>query len=242
MRPDASPTSRVVARLGFVVVTVVGFDNIAVGFDNIMLNWVPNGDIVRTRLNVEMKVLRDLNKMTSLGLKAPRHGTKERNKASLVVQGNRQRHGVDYQETFGPVAKIVTVRSLLAIAAVKGWFTCQMDVSNAFLHGDLIEEVYMKPHLGYTDKGYNVSAISTLDPYLVCKLKKSLYGLKQAPRQWFSKLSSALIEFGYTQSKTYYSVFVKKEGSIFTVVLMYVDDLLITCHTPLRAETRGATF
>nr|GEV71757.1 reverse transcriptase, RNA-dependent DNA polymerase [Tanacetum cinerariifolium] len=91
-------------------------------------------------------------------------GTEGRNKARLVVQGNRQRHRVDYQETFAHVAKMVPVRSLLAIAAVKGWFTCQMDVSNAFLHGDLIEEVYMIPSLGYTDKGYNVSVVSTLDP------------------------------------------------------------------------------
>ncbi|GJS73677.1 retrovirus-related pol polyprotein from transposon TNT 1-94 [Tanacetum coccineum] len=155
-------------------------------------------------------------------------GTEERKKARLVVQGNRQRHGIDYQETFAHVAKMVTVRSLLAIAAVKGWFTCQMDVSNAFLHGDLFEEVYMKPPLGYIGKGHNVSADSKLDPQMVCKLKKSLYGLKQAPRQWFSKLSSVLLEFGYTQSKTDYSLFVKKEGTSFTVVLVYVDDLLIT--------------
>ncbi|GJV19603.1 retrovirus-related pol polyprotein from transposon TNT 1-94 [Tanacetum coccineum] len=114
------------------------------------------------------------------------------------------------------------------VIQVKGWFTCQMDVSNAFLHGDLYEEVYMKVPLGYTGQGKPVSAGKFLDPNMVCKLKKSLYGLKQAPRQWFAKLSSALLDSGYTQSKTDYSLFVKKHNESFTIVLVYVDDLLIT--------------
>ena len=125
-------------------------------------------------------------------------GTVDRQKARLVIQGNRQRHGEDYNETFAPVAKMVTVRSLLAVAALKGWHTCQMDVSNAFLHGDLSEEVYMKIPLGYAGPGKSVTSEPVLDSHLVCKLKKSLYGLKQAPRQWFAKLSAALISFGYT--------------------------------------------
>ncbi|GJV19606.1 retrovirus-related pol polyprotein from transposon TNT 1-94 [Tanacetum coccineum] len=155
-------------------------------------------------------------------------GTEKRKKARLAIQGNRQKLGMDYTKTFAPVAKMVIVKSLLALPAVKGWFTYQMDVSNAFLHGDLYEEVYMKVPLGYTGQGKPVSAGKCLDPNMVYKLKKSLYVLKQAPRQWFARLSSALLDFGYTQSKTDYSLFVKKHNESFIIVLVYVDDLLIT--------------
>ncbi|GJW48148.1 cysteine-rich receptor-like protein kinase 8 [Tanacetum coccineum] len=99
---------------------------------------------------------------------------------------------------------------------------------------------YMRPPLGYTCKGKKVTASTSLDSNLVCKLKKSLYGLKQAPRQWFFKLPSNLVEFGYTQSKTDYSLFVKKKGSSFTTVLVYVDDLLITSNDQIQTSTLKA--
>ncbi|GKD93766.1 retrovirus-related pol polyprotein from transposon TNT 1-94 [Tanacetum coccineum] len=153
-------------------------------------------------------------------------GSLDRKKARLVINGNRQRKEVYYEETFAPVAKMVTVRALLAVAAMNGWETCQMDVSNAFLHGDLFEEVYMQMPQGYVGQGEHVQ--DTISSTLVCKLKKSLYGLKQAPRQWFAKLSSALLSFGYIQSKVDYSLFTKSDNSSFTAVLVYVDDLLIT--------------
>ncbi|GJX24558.1 cysteine-rich receptor-like protein kinase 8 [Tanacetum coccineum] len=139
------------------------------------------------------------------------NGNVERKKARLVVNGNNQRHGVDYQETFAPVAKIVTLRSFLAVDSLKGWDTCQIDVSNAFLHGDLMEEVYIKPPLGYIGKRQKVSTVKSLDLTMVCMLRKSVDGLKQVPRQRFSKLSNALTEFGFTQSKTDDSLFVKKK-------------------------------
>nr|GEW47173.1 retrovirus-related Pol polyprotein from transposon TNT 1-94 [Tanacetum cinerariifolium] len=154
-------------------------------------------------------------------------GAVERKKARLVAEGNKQRKGVDFEKTFAPVAKMVTVRSLLTVAAMNGWETYQMDVSNAFLHGDLLEEVYMRLPPGYIGKGEYVQNMSNASPY-VCKLRKSLYGHKQALRQWFFKLSQALLSFGYQQSKADYSLFTKKDTSSFTVILVYVDDLLIT--------------
>ena len=101
---------------------------------------------------------------------------------------------------------MATIRSIIAIAASKGWKLFQLDVNNAFLHGDLDEEVYMAAPKGI----YNPSN-------KVYKLKKSLYGLKQASRQWFSKLSSTLISLGYQQFKNDYSLFLNKSSTDITI-------------------------
>ncbi|KAL6316699.1 hypothetical protein AAG906_019630 [Vitis piasezkii] len=129
----------------------------------------------------------------------------------LVVLGNHQEAGIDYHETFSPVAKMTMVRAFLAIAASKNWELHQMDVHNAFLHGDLEEEVYMKLPPGFERS----------DPNLVCRLRKSLYGLKQAPRCWFAKLVTALKGYGFLQSYSDYSLFTYTTGNVQINVLVY---------------------
>lgn len=145
------------------------------------------------------------------------NGDIEKYKARLVAKGFTQIEGEDFTETFAPVAKMTIVHCLLTVAAAKHWELHQMDVSNAFLHGELNEDVYMAVPPGY----------ETTNPKLVCRLRKSIYGLKQASRNWYQKLSRALIRYGFKQCNADHSLFTYSIGTTFLAILIYVDDLVI---------------
>ena len=143
-------------------------------------------------------------------------GTSHKHKARLVAKGFLQEGGIDYHETFSPVIKTTTIRLLLALAISQGWHIHQLDISNAFLHGDLQEIIYMDQPPGFQNTQF---------PHHVCQLKKSLSGLKQAPREWFHKLTGQLLKLGFQDSKTDTSLFYTLNGPIY--LLIYVDDILL---------------
>ena len=153
-------------------------------------------------------------------------GSIERHKARLVAKGYTQQEGVDFFDTFSPVAKMVTVKMLLSLAPKMKWFLHQLDISNAFLNGDLEEEIYMKLPPGYAEiQGEEVSSTT------VCRLHKSIYGLKQASRQWFIKFKTTLVSLGFEKCHGDHTLFVKAQDGNFLVVLVYVDDILIASTT-----------
>ncbi|CAJ2646885.1 unnamed protein product [Trifolium pratense] len=160
-----------------------------------------------------------LEEMKALEKNKTWNGSIERYKARLVAKGFTQTYGIDYSDTFAPVAKLNTVRILLSLAANLDWPLHQLDVKNAFLNGDLEEEVYMDIPPGFEDKfGSNV-----------CKLNKSLYGLKQSPRAWFEKFTYSMKKQGYIQGQADHTLFTKfsQDGKI-AVLIVYVDDIVLT--------------
>ena len=146
-------------------------------------------------------------------------GSLERYKARLVAKGFTKTYGIDYLETFTPVTKLNSVRVLLSLAANRDWPLQQLDIKNAFLNGDLEEEVYMDAPLGFSEK------FGTK----VCKLKKSLYGLKQSPRAWFEKFTQFVKSQGYTQGQGDHTMFIRHshDGKI-AILIVYVDDIILT--------------
>ena len=150
-------------------------------------------------------------------------GIVERHKARLVAKGYTQTYGIDYKETFAPVTKMNTVRTVMSIATNCDWPLFQMDVRNAFLHGELEEEVYMDLPPGLHTSSEN---------RLVCRLKKAIYGLKQSPRAWYGKLSTALNRIGFKRSAADSSMFTKTTSQGIVIILIYVDDLVITGSDP----------
>jgi hypothetical protein len=146
-------------------------------------------------------------------------GKIDRYKARLVAKGYTQTYGIDYEETFAPVAKMSSVRTLISCAVNFDWSIYQMDVKNAFLHGDLHEEVYMQIPPGF-ESNHNTGK--------VLRLHRSLYGLKQSPRAWFDRFRQAMQKRGYRQSNADHTLFYKHANKKVAILIVYVDDIVIT--------------
>ncbi|KAH9657669.1 CCHC-type domain-containing protein [Citrus sinensis] len=140
-----------------------------------------------------------------------------RNKARLVAQGYNQEEGIDFDETFAPVARLESIRMFLAYACHKDFILYQMDVKSAFLNGYIMEEVYVKQPAGFENEKF---------PDHVYKLSKALYGLKQAPRAWYDRLKNFLLDNDFFMGKTDTTLFVKHKNQDILIVQIYIDDII----------------
>lgn len=140
-----------------------------------------------------------------------------KNKARLVAQGYTQQEGIDYEETFAPVARLEAIRILLAFAVAKGFKLYQMDVKSAFLNGVIEVEVYVRQPPGFESERF---------PHRVFKLHRALYGLKQAPRAWYGRLKGFLFSKGFEMRKVDKTLFLLRHGNDLLIVQIYVDDII----------------
>ena len=152
-------------------------------------------------------------------MKRDEQGAVSKHKARLVVKGYAQQHGIDYDEVFAPVARLDSVRLLIALAAHEGWEVHHMDVKSAFLNGDLCEEVYVQQPDGFVVTGRE---------HKVLRLKKALYGLHQAPRAWNEKLDKTMKSLSFKKSSSEPAIYLRRNSKSQLVVGVYVDDLIIT--------------
>lgn len=155
-------------------------------------------------------------------IKTKADGSIERFKARLVARGFTQQQGIDYDETFAPVARVSSIRMLLSIAVTEKLKIFQMDVDTAYLYGKLDEDIYMSQPEGFVDPNY---------PNHVCKLLRSLYGLKQAAKVWNQTLHIFLLENGFLQSTADPCIYLYSDPKGKIILAVYVDDLLIICTT-----------
>ncbi|GJR86658.1 retrovirus-related pol polyprotein from transposon TNT 1-94 [Tanacetum coccineum] len=155
--------------------------------------------------------------------KLDENGIVSRNKARIVAQGYNQQERIDFDETYAPVARLESIRILLAYACAYDFKLFQMDVKSAFLNGFINEEVYVAQPPGFVDFG---------KPNYVFKLKKALYGLKQAPKAWYYRLKAFLLDHLYTMGLVDNTLFNKKRNSHIIIVQIYVDDIIFgsTCQ------------
>ena len=151
--------------------------------------------------------------------KVNQNGEIQKHKARLVARGFTQKPGIDFSETFSPVARLETIRTLIALAAQKKWKIFQLDVKSAFLNGKLEEEIYVEQPQGFLVEGGENK---------VYRLLKALYGLKQSPRAWYKEIDKYFMKNGFQRSKNEATLYVKKQGSKILIACLYVDDLIVT--------------
>ncbi|KAG7568161.1 Reverse transcriptase RNA-dependent DNA polymerase [Arabidopsis thaliana x Arabidopsis arenosa] len=161
------------------------------------------------------------------------NGLLDRYNARLITKGFHQKYGQDYAETFSPIIKSTTIRVVLEVAVTKAWTIKQLDVNNAFLQGELTEEVYMSQPPGFIDKDR---------PSFVCRLKKPIYGPKQAPRVWYTALKQYLLDAGFSNSLANASLFIHSSPATTTYVLVYVDDFIVTGNNNKMVNQVLASF
>jgi hypothetical protein len=149
--------------------------------------------------------------------KQDEHGVVTRNKARLVAKGYSQVEGLDFDETYAPVARLESIRILLAYATYHGFKLYQMDVKGAFLNGPIKAEVYVEQPLGFEDSEY---------PTHVYKLSKALYGIKQALRAWYECIRDFLLTNGFKVRKADPTLFTKTIDKYLFIFQIYVDDII----------------
>ncbi|GJS09054.1 retrovirus-related pol polyprotein from transposon TNT 1-94 [Tanacetum coccineum] len=160
-------------------------------------------------------------------VKLDEYGDVLKNKARLVAKGYRQEEGIDFEESFAPVARIEAIRIFIANAASKNMTIYQMDVKTAFLNGELKEEVYVSQPDGFVDPDH---------PTHVYRLNKALYGLKQAPRAWYDTLSRFLLDNKFSKGAVDPTLFTRKTGKHILLVQIYVDDIIFSSTDPKACD------
>ncbi|KAH9698132.1 hypothetical protein KPL71_023896 [Citrus sinensis] len=179
-------------------------------------------NIMKNQMQSKMKVLHKHSPRSGgtkwvFRNKIDESGVVVRNKARLVAQDYNQEEGIDFDETFAPVARLESIRMLLAYACHKDFILYQMDVKSAFLNGYIMEEVYVKQPPGFENEKF---------PDHVYKLSKALYGLKQAPRAWYDRLKNFLLDNDFSMGKANTTLFVKHKNQDILIVQIYVDDII----------------
>nr|GEW41819.1 copia protein [Tanacetum cinerariifolium] len=197
-----------------------------------------SGDISSTKTPYVSQTLHHLNKWSKdhpldnvIGnpcrsiykVKLDEYGDVLKNKARLVAKGYRQKEGIDFEESFAPVARIEAIRIFIANAASRNMTIYQMDVKMAFLNGELKEEVYVSQPEGFVDPDH---------PTHVYRLKKALYGLKQAPRVWYDTLSRFLLDNDFSKGAVNPTLFTQKSSKHILLVQIYVDDIIYASTDP----------